>query len=462
MISINHNISNPWAQYGLDHFLFKYGIKAEINQAENPDIGISYGAPIKSRESVAIQISPGEIGTGITGYLETDTERIPLFETPRKLDVDAEDRVLATFQSGSNSYPCITTNDENLVIGLDIFNEIGHILAGHLESIFDKWDSESKTLMKIPVVDILEEFLFQSLRSMCQEKGIALEPKPFWPDGKKFALCLTHDVDRVYKTYQYVPSLLKHLRRGNLSGVDGQIKSMLFKHGKNNPYWTFDKIANLENELGVKSTFYFLNETGKLNPFSLKSWILFGGRYKIDSPDIVDIVRKLYNDGFEIGVHGSYYSYNDGDHLRELLRKEKAKLEEILGDRVHGIRQHYLNFDPENTFRIQESVGLEYDTTLGFRKGIGFRRGTCFPYHPFDFSSNRESSILEIPLIIMEGAIPGDRAIFDQCIEIMDIAERSNGVLTLLWHQNQFSEADFPNMTEIYKKLVTEAINRNA
>lgn len=456
MISIGHNINNPYAQYGLDHFLFKYGIKARINQVENPDIRISYGGPINGNEGVAIQILPGEIETGITGYLKIDSERIPLFEHPKRLDTD-DNGVLATFQSGSNSYITAIADDKNLLIGFDIFNEIGCALAGHLESIFDKRSGDGKALMKTPIVDILEEFFFRSLQHVCQKNGIELEAKPFWPRGKKFTLCLTHDVDRVYKTYQYIPSILKYLRKGNFSGIARQIKSMLFQHAKSNPYWAFDRVINLENKLGVKSTFYFLNETGELNPFSLKSWILFAGRYKIDSPDIVEIIRKLYSDGFEIGVHGSYYSSKDAN----LLQKEKRRLEEIISDSVYGIRQHYLNFD-QTTPELQESVGFEYDTTVGFSKGIGFRRGTSFPYYPLDFSSNRELSILEIPLIIADSALPNSGAILDQCIDIMDTVARHQGVLTLLFHQRVLNEKEFPDMPVLYKRLVEKGLGENA
>ena len=458
MIQIKHDLVNPYAAYALNHFLFKYGISAKINETEKADIEIRCANSEKKDTCarILIQISSAVAQPTIRGHLKTEEEILPLFETPQKLKVDG--KVVATFQSEGISYACAIAGSNRLTLGFDIFNEIGQILAGHLDAIFDKQDNESKMLMKIPLVDLFEEFLFHSLRPICQQNSIELENKPFWPDGKRFAVCLTHDVDRVYKTYQYLPSILKNIKKRNPRGIVEQIKSMLFDHGKNNPYWTFDKIMNLENKLGVKSTFFFLNETGKLNPFGLKSWVLFRGRYKIDSLDIVEIIRKLHSEGFEIGVHGSYYSYNN----ESLLRNEKARLEEILGDSVHGIRQHYLNFDPENTFKMQESVGFEYDTTLGFREGIGFRRGTCFPYHPFDFSSNGELPILEIPLLIMDGAIPGDKAILEQCIEIMDIVERSNGVLTLLWHQDRFSELDSPGWTELYKKLVIEAINRNA
>jgi len=457
MVAIKHNLKNPYSTYGLNHFLNKYGIPSRIGRDGRADIEIICNNTEKYSSSarILIRTSLTKVQHEIMGYLRIKDETLPLFDIPRKLNIDGE--VMATFHGDDDSYPCVIVNGNCMEMGFDIFGEIGYILSGHLEAIFKEPGDESDKLMKVPVVDALEKLLFAFLEPLCRQRGINIGGKSFWPDGKKFAVCLTHDVDRVYKTYQYIPSILQRFRKGDFLGVAGQVKSLLFSHGKNNPYWVFDKIISLENELQVKSTFYFLNETGRLNPFSLKSWILFWGRYKIDSSNIVEIIKKLHSDGFEVGVHGSYYSYNDVS----LLRSEKTKLEKILDDRVYGIRQHYLNID-QLTPKIQESEGFEYDTTLGFRKGTGFRRGTCFPYHPLDYDLNKCRSLLEIPLIVMDGAIPGDEAIFDQCIEIMDIVEKNNGLFTLLWHQRRFSETDFPFMTEAYKRLVTEAINRNA
>ena len=53
-----------------------------------------------------------------------------------------------------------------------------------------------------------------------------------------FTVCLTHDVDRVYKSYQYLThdlAKLKLLNFGNLLR-------------KKNPYWNFQKIISIEKE----------------------------------------------------------------------------------------------------------------------------------------------------------------------------------------------------------------------
>lgn len=38
MVLISHNLTNQFALFGLNHFLLKYGISAEINEDKKPDI----------------------------------------------------------------------------------------------------------------------------------------------------------------------------------------------------------------------------------------------------------------------------------------------------------------------------------------------------------------------------------------------------------------------------------------
>jgi len=271
-------------------------------------------------------------------------------------------------------------------------------------------------------------------------------------------MVLTHDVDQVYKTHQYLISLLNSIKKPDLFELGCHLKNMLFKHGVSNPYWTFDVMRDLENALGVKSTYYFLNESGKVNPLSLKSWILYTGRYDIEKPVIRKSILKLDESGFEIGIHGSYRSFNQP----ELLQKEKHTLESIAGKEIEGIRQHYLNYDINSTPSIHCNCGFKYDTSIGLKPatGIGFRRGTSFPFSIMlpDLSI---SDLMELPLIIMDSAV-GSTATYDECFNLVDQVEKYGGVLTILWHTTAFNKQDKPELLDLYVKLVNEARKRGA
>ena len=90
-------------------------------------------------------------------------------------------------------------------IGIDIFRETGYLLSGHLDAIRHSLDSSTKQeLASKPVVDFLETLLFNAILTGCQERDIPLVQKSSWPEGKKFAVCLTHDIDEIKKTYQWI------------------------------------------------------------------------------------------------------------------------------------------------------------------------------------------------------------------------------------------------------------------
>jgi len=266
-----------------------------------------------------------------------------------------------------------------------------------------------------------------------------------WPDNKKFAVCLTHDVDRVRKTYQYITHFKK--------GIYLQIRQ-LFKF--KNPYWCFPTIMRIEDKFEVRSTFFFMQESKKINLLRPKKWALSAGKYKFSDKKVSEIIRLLDKNGWEIGLHGSYESCNNED----LLRDEKNELEHVLGDQVIGVRQHYLNLEIPETWKIQRKVGFKYDASFGFRDRVGFRDERYLPFHPFD------DSFLEIPLTIMDGALfssfDSEDVVWKQCLSLIETVEKQKGLLTVLWHQRVFNEMEFPGWSRIYEKIIKECKRRNA
>jgi peptidoglycan/xylan/chitin deacetylase (PgdA/CDA1 family) len=284
--------------------------------------------------------------------------------------------------------------------------------------------------------------------------------KPKWPDGKQFALCLTHDVDRVKKTYQYFTRFMRFSKNLQIKNAGNEIFNFLnfyfSKGSKKDPYWNFEIIMEIEKKFGVKSTFFFLNESGKVSIFKPETWKLYLGRYNIKNPEIAKIVKKLDSEGWEIGLHGSYKSYKD----KNLLKKEKEELENILGKSVHCVRQHYGNLKIPETWKLQEELGFEYDSTLGIADYDGFKDNKYLPFYPLD------SLFLEIPLTIMDTSLfSNDKSIeemWEDCKELIEDVEENSGVLTILWHNRVFKENEFPGRREIYERLIELCKEKNA
>ncbi|MCD4677612.1 MAG: polysaccharide deacetylase family protein [Desulfobacula sp.] len=260
-------------------------------------------------------------------------------------------------------------------------------------------------------------------------------------------IALTHDIDRTSKSYQYITKSISHIVKGNISGVFNQIKSLSNKRS----YWTFKHFIDIEEKYNVRSTVFFLNETIKLNILKPDSFKLALGRYKIKDPEITDIIRWLDKNGWEIGVHGSFNSFNDAN----MLASEKKALENIVKHPIIGIRQHYLNLNG-NTWRFQKEVGFKYDSSWGYTDNIGFKGNKVHPFFPLadDFTV--------IPLVIMDTCFMAKPNRWEVYEELLDQCKQNEAVMVINFHQHVFNKFDFPGFEDAYIELIERALKRDA
>ncbi|MFC4549523.1 MULTISPECIES: polysaccharide deacetylase family protein [Halorussus] len=267
-------------------------------------------------------------------------------------------------------------------------------------------------------------------------------------EDAEFALLLTHDVDRPYKTGQSLYYALadrdpRHLR------------SLLPDH---NPWWQFEEIMKLEADLGVRSSFYFLRERHALerapgdwvDPFY---WVETLGRYDVGNAEMVDLLQRLDRGGWEVGLHGSFDSYDDPARLR----MEKSALETALGRGVTGGRHHHLRHTPE-TWKHHREMGLRYDASPGSSSEFGFARYQ--PFRPFG------DEFVVFPLTLMEIALPDPGESFEaawrECESLLEEAAENDAVMSILWHPRMFYEVDFPGYRELYRRIIERALEMGA
>lgn len=241
-----------------------------------------------------------------------------------------------------------------------------------------------------------------------------------YPGNKKFALCLTHDVDDIYPPLTHrVLSGLYSLKKFDWYGL----KKHVFCSKQTSPYINFQKIMDLEKKYHAKSTFYFWTADSDPRRF----------RYHIE--DIASKVKFIANNGWEVGLHGGFYSYND----IAAVKREKSRLENVLGREVIGYRNHYLRFQTPGTWDILEQCGFKYDSTYGYTNAIGFRNGMCHPFRPYHPIRQKWINIYELPLNVMECAMfdyVSPRDAWARIRSLLEKAESNQGILTVLWHNN--------------------------
>jgi peptidoglycan/xylan/chitin deacetylase (PgdA/CDA1 family) len=267
---------------------------------------------------------------------------------------------------------------------------------------------------------------------------------PEYPDGKKFAVCLTHDIDVIYpeRLYQIVGAA-KAFSKGKL--MDAMKTSFSRINKKWNSYWNFREIMKLEAKYNAKSTFYFLALHPGEEDFN----------YKIE--DLETELSFISDYGYEVGLHGGHESYKNLEDIKE----KKHMLEKVLGKQVVGYRNHYLRFKVPDTWELLSKAGFKYDTTFGYPDCAGFRNGVCHPFKPFNRNTEEQIDILEIPLIIMDRTLLRDYMRLDikkacELIKrLVDKVEQYNGVVTVLWHNNTLNGEENLKHYEKFLKYVS-------
>ncbi len=260
-------------------------------------------------------------------------------------------------------------------------------------------------------------------------------------------VALSHDVDRISKHYQYFTYFLKNFLKADFKKAAYHFASFF----KEEPYWNFPEIIKVEDSLNVKSTFFILDETIPFKLFDKSNWQLSLGRYNLHNKKLVETIKHLDKEGWEVGVHGSYNSFNN----KELLQKEKSRIEAIVEHEIIGIRQHYLNWD-KNTWQIQKELGFKYDSTWGVTEGIGLKEGKINPFKPFN------DYFLSIPLMVMDTPFMSLKDNWNELMKLISELEKNDGILVLNWHQRVFNEKEFPGYKEFYIKIIEECKKRNA
>ena len=291
-----------------------------------------------------------------------------------------------------------------------------------------------------------QKILEPSVSKFLMANGLKVE----YPDGKKFAICLTHDIDDIYPPLSHtILSAASCIKNLNFNELTNQLL-WRFSDKKNSPYWNFREIMKLEQKYTAKSSFYFLASERDIKRF----------RYKIE--DLENELGFINDNGWELGLHCGYYAYNN---LNE-LKKEKLKLEKISGKKVIGCRNHFLRFEVPHTWELLAKAGFKYDTTLGYSDRVGFRNGMCHPFKPFNLIMNKEIDILEISLNVMDVALFNHVKSFNEAWEItkslIDTIEQYNGVLTLLWHNRAFNNPCRMEWEKLYEKILDYSYKKDA
>jgi hypothetical protein len=354
--------------------------------------------------------------------------------------------------------------NNNLIFHHDILKSVFYLLSGYQEyqnknshdalnrfSFFDSIQCKLGITGK-PIVNYYFEVIVQAIRLYGSGNNLRVSQRRVF---NTFGFILSHDIDYVdlyTKNYfLYKAKEVIGIKQSKLSawtnfrlGLTGFLKyTNLIK--RDNPYWNFDFMRKAERDNNIRSVFYFLD----------KGILHSDAYYSFNEHRIVDLFEYLKEQDCEIGLHGTVESIVNRDKMQSSIEK----LQKASNTAIAGVRQHRLLWHHPQTALIQESLGLKYDTTLGFAAHEGFRNSYCHPFRLYDFEKERMMELWEFPLNVMDVTLFAyqkytiDEA-FAKSLEVMGEVQKFGGVFSVLWHNSFFDEDLYPGITAFYVQLL--------
>jgi hypothetical protein len=375
-------------------------------------------------------------------------------------------------------FPCTESKsfyqlDENgnLIFFHDLLKSAFYLLSGYQEyensqsadqlGRFSYVDSIQHKLGIInkPLVNYYFEIIIQGIELYCNRHNLPFARKRLFPS---FGFLLSHDIDKVdkydaayflYKTKQLIGAAATRLSKAqNFKLAVKGFATYLGITKKSNPYWNFEWMREQERNHHFRSTFYFLDK-------GLKH---ADAEYSFSEERMIKLFQFIQEEGCEVGLHGTVESISS----REKMQSSYNLLMETSETPIVGIRQHRLLWKHPQTGLIQQSVGLKYDTTLGFAAHEGFRNSYCYPFKLYDFAKDEMIDLWEVPLNVMDVTLfayqnYSYQEAFDRCQLLIKEAKRFGGTLSLLWHNSYFEEEVTPGITQFYIELLIQIKNQN-
>jgi hypothetical protein len=322
-------------------------------------------------------------------------------------------------------------------VGYNLFEEVRFLLTA----------GQPAALAAIPSL----ERHIDLLRGWITGGGIPLVEIPPVPEGYRFIVCLTHDLDhpsvRFHKLDHTTFGFLKRalvdtpvqVCRGHASlgalrrNLVAALRLPFIHLGWAEDFWATGRRYQ-EIERGLGSTFFAIPM--KRNPGRTLDGPAPGLRASAYGvADIEDQVTALVGGGSEIGVHG-IDAWIDSD----LGSSERQAVSRVAKTPAAGVRMHWLYFDEHAPERL-ERAGFDYDSTFGYNDAVGFRAGTLQAFKPL--TARR---LLELPLHVMDTALfyptrlgLSPEAAWQAVLPLIDEAERHGGALTINWHDRSIA-----------------------
>lgn len=277
-----------------------------------------------------------------------------------------------------------------------------------------------------------------------------------WPDGRRWAAALTHDVDVVtgwpLLSALRVTELIRRRPRLAARAAMAALGSIL----RDAVHDTVRHILEVERRAALRATWFVICERPTLSRAIARDVTYWAG-----SPAARRILESVRRLDHEIGLHGSFATATIPDlHLRQ-----REALRRITGGPVSGVRQHFLRMDPPRTQHAMREAGFEYDASWGFADRAGFRLGLADVVPMWDAPADSAVSGLDaVPFAWMDRTASKYQARedpeewVDGALATAARARDAGGLWVGLWHPYLAPALGYPGAPAAFERLVGELL----
>lgn len=249
---------------------------------------------------------------------------------------------------------------------------------------------------------------------------------------------VTHDIDQLY--HSILPELKTALRKLDLATIFSLLTQQLLKDQDKR---LFNRILSINSKYDVHSTFFWMVENHRFQSSSGRSFE--NANYKLTQRHPLKSFQHVLKAGQTMGIHKSLGSSGLKDEISRLPHPPIAT------------RNHYLHGRILDTILDTARNHIQMECSAGFSEKMGFRNCYGSPYRPYHWGEKSILNTVVVPLHIMDATfMNAHKRGIEATEDIINFISnhQQECILTLLWHNNYFSEVKYPEWLNTYKEIL--------
>ena len=345
--------------------------------------------------------------------------------------------------------PCFFTTGERSNLPYDIFAASFFLISRyeeylpHVKDIHSRFSPKDSIayqngFLQKPVVDIWAYKLLEALKERFDDFEYKIK-------GYDFVSVLDVATSHCYANRGIVRGLVGLIMDfGTLKFKRVADRISVGLNRMKDPFDNYEELIALHKKYKVKCNFFF----------QFADYSKYDKNVSTNSMKFKSLI-KYVADYAPVSLAASYSSFTD----LELLKKEKANLEEVINRPVNSSKMRYNRVDVPETYRNLIAAEFTDDYTMGYTYELGFRAGTCTAFQFYDIPLEVKQPIKVHPFAIHDYAlakIKKDEAILQQVKKIKHEVNKVNGTMIIMFSNELLGNKDDRDWMSLYAEILKE------